>query len=72
MLDTLTHFIAHCPRCSSGLKIRRAYLGQQVRCKQCDEIFVAAEGQDGGGDATETIRPWTGSPATCRNRSGSS
>ncbi len=49
MSDAQTHFVAVCPHCSAGLKIRRAYIGQQVRCKRCDEVFVAEERPDGGG-----------------------
>jgi chromosome segregation ATPase len=49
MYDTQSHFSSHCPHCSAGLRIRRAYLGQQVCCKQCDQVFVALEGPDEGG-----------------------
>jgi uncharacterized protein (DUF983 family) len=38
-----THFVAVCPHCSTGLKIRRVYLGQRVVCKQCSQSFMGEE-----------------------------
>jgi predicted Zn finger-like uncharacterized protein len=35
--------VVTCPSCHAALSIRRAYLGRQVRCKQCDETFLASE-----------------------------
>ena len=32
--------VVACPNCSTPLSVRRAYLGKQVRCKQCDEPFL--------------------------------
>src|SRR5262249_44433998 len=58
MNDTQTHFLAHCPHCSAGLRVRRTYRGQQVKCKQCDQVFVGEEGQDGG----EGVRGGAGPP----------
>jgi hypothetical protein len=56
MCDAQSHFFSHCPHCSAGLRIRRAYLGQQVCCKQCDQVFVAAEGpNEGGGVPAATL-----------------
>jgi chromosome segregation ATPase len=55
MYDAQSHFFYHCPHCSAGLRIRRAYLGQQVCCKQCDQVFVAAEGPDEGGGGPGTM-----------------
>jgi DNA-directed RNA polymerase subunit M/transcription elongation factor TFIIS len=37
-----------CPHCNATLHVRRAYVGNDVRCKYCDEVFrvrVAAENQ---------------------------
>ncbi len=61
MIDTQTHFIAACPHCSAGLKVRRAYLGQQVRCKQCNAVFTAEEGPVGGEAVPGETRAWPGS-----------
>lgn len=67
MSDAQTHFLAHCPHCSAGLRIRRAYLGQQVKCKQCDQAFVAEEGPvEAGGVPGET--PAMTSPAAQADR----
>jgi chromosome segregation ATPase len=49
MRDAQSHYFSHCPHCSAGLRIRRVYLGQQVLCKHCDQVFVALEGPDEGG-----------------------
>jgi hypothetical protein len=59
MCDAQSHLFSHCPHCSAGLRIRRAYLGQQVECKQCDRVFVALEGPDegGGGPGATTALP---------------
>ena len=38
-----------CPHCNATLHVRRAYVGNDVRCKYCDEVFrvrVAAENQE--------------------------
>jgi predicted Zn finger-like uncharacterized protein len=35
--------IVNCPSCQASLSIRRVYIGRQVRCKQCDEIFLASD-----------------------------
>jgi chromosome segregation ATPase/ribosomal protein L37AE/L43A len=32
-----------CPNCQAALSIRRVYLGRQVRCKQCDGVFLASD-----------------------------
>ena len=61
MIDSQTHFIAACPHCSAGLKVRRAYLGQQVRCKQCNAVFTAEEGPAGGEAVSGETRAWPGS-----------
>jgi predicted Zn finger-like uncharacterized protein len=34
--------IVHCPHCKSTLRVRRAYIGGLVRCKQCDQDFLLA------------------------------
>ncbi len=49
MNATQTHFVTVCPNCSTGLKVRRVYLGQQVVCKQCSETFL---GEEGNGQST--------------------
>jgi DNA-directed RNA polymerase subunit M/transcription elongation factor TFIIS len=41
--DVPTHFVTFCPRCSTGLRVRSAYKGQQVQCKQCNDTFPAEE-----------------------------
>src|ERR1700734_1352678 len=57
MNATQTHFIAVCPHCSAGLKVRRVYLGQRVVCKQCSQDFIGEERDGpstmafGGGEA---------------------
>ncbi len=43
MNETQTHFSATCPYCSTRLRIRRVFAGQQVQCKHCNETFVAKE-----------------------------
>ncbi len=43
MNDTQTHFVAVCPHCSTALKIRRVFVGQQVQCKHCEKAFVAED-----------------------------
>src|SRR5262245_48219216 len=58
MCDAQSHFFSQCPHCSAGLRIRWPYLRQQVRCKQCDQVFVALEGPDegrGGPGATPAL-----------------
>jgi predicted Zn finger-like uncharacterized protein len=35
--------VVNCPSCQATLSIRRTYIGRQVRCKQCDEIFLASD-----------------------------
>ena len=50
MSEVETHFIAHCPDCGAGLKVRRVYLGKEVRCNRCDATFVALEDTGTGGD----------------------
>ncbi|HZW33340.1 MAG TPA: hypothetical protein VFF52_21665 [Isosphaeraceae bacterium] len=59
MSGAQSHFFSHCPHCSAGLRIRRAYLGKQVCCKRCEQVFVAAEGPDegGGGPAATPALP---------------
>ncbi len=32
--------IVHCPHCNSSLRVRRAYIGGVVRCKQCNQDFL--------------------------------
>jgi len=41
--DVPMHFVTFCPRCSTGLRVRSAYKGQQVQCKQCNDTFPAEE-----------------------------
>jgi hypothetical protein len=36
-----THFPAECPRCQTGLRVRREYLGQWVCCRYCGQVFQA-------------------------------
>ena len=43
MNATQSHFVTVCPHCLTGLKVRRAYLGQPVVCKQCSEQFMGKE-----------------------------
>ncbi|MFI5457992.1 MAG: hypothetical protein ACHRXM_21335 [Isosphaerales bacterium] len=31
-----------CPSCQATLSVRRVYIGNQVRCKQCDETFLVS------------------------------
>jgi chromosome segregation ATPase/ribosomal protein L37AE/L43A len=56
--------VVKCPNCQAALSIRRVYLGRQVRCKQCDEVFLASDSaaavapppearRDRNGDAAE-------------------
>lgn len=58
--------VVNCPSCQATLSIRRAYIGRQVRCKQCDEIFLASDSaaatdlspegrRDRDGDDTERV-----------------
>ncbi len=46
MSESSTHFVARCPQCAAGLKIRRIYAGRSVRCKQCAQVFQAEEGSE--------------------------
>ena len=76
MNATQTHFVAVCPHCSTGLKVRRVYLGQRVVCKQCSRHFM---GEERDGLSTMTFGEgeagaWTPTPpqgdrilATCPN-----
>lgn len=50
MNATQTHFVTVCPHCSTGLKVRRVYLGQQVVCKHCRLEFLGE-----AGDRTSTM-----------------
>jgi chromosome segregation ATPase len=43
MSEMPSHFIAVCPNCLVGLKIRLAYSGSNVRCKHCEYKFRALE-----------------------------
>ncbi len=43
MKTTQTHFVASCPYCSTQLRIRRDFAGQQVQCKKCTKTFAAKE-----------------------------
>src|SRR5262249_27657489 len=64
MNDVQTHFVAVCPHCSTGLRVRRAYIGQLVVCKQCNMSFRAEEADQpsnvGSGEvgAGSPIQPW--------------
>jgi predicted Zn finger-like uncharacterized protein len=48
MNETQTHFVAVCPHCSTSLRVRREFHGQQVRCKRCDQVFLAEEAVEPG------------------------
>ncbi len=48
MNDTQTHFVAVCPHCSTALRIRRVFAGQQVQCKHCEKTFVAEDAESPG------------------------
>ncbi len=41
MSETPSHFVAVCPNCLVSLKVRLAYSGSVVRCKQCEHKFQA-------------------------------
>jgi predicted nucleic acid-binding Zn-ribbon protein len=43
MNATQSHFVTVCPNCSTGLKVRRAYLDHPVVCKQCSVQFLGKE-----------------------------
>jgi len=43
MADTVT---VVCPECDSKMKVAEEKLGRKVRCKECDETFVAEEATD--------------------------
>ena len=32
--------VAVCPACKTTLSVRRAYVGNAVKCKQCDHVFT--------------------------------
>src|SRR5262245_27887728 len=64
MNDVQTHFVAVCPTCSSSLRVRRAYIGQLVVCKQCNMSFRAEEADQpsttgsGSVEAGPVVQPW--------------
>lgn len=35
--------LSSCPHCRATLSVRKAFIGQTVRCKQCDEAFVVTD-----------------------------
>ena len=39
MSETLTHFIAVCPKCLVSLRVPHAFSGRSVRCNQCSHKF---------------------------------
>ena len=57
MNETQTHFVASCPYCSTQLRIRRVFAGQQVQCKHCNETFVAKETDGPATSASGEIDP---------------
>ena len=66
MNETQTHFVASCPYCSTQLRIRRGFAGQQVQCKHCNETFVARETEGPAGEPSsgvDTARPLPSSSA---------
>jgi hypothetical protein len=38
--------VVGCPNCRATLRVRRVYLGNSVRCKNCDQIFLFEESPD--------------------------
>ena len=40
MSETPSHFVAVCPNCLVGLKVRLAYSGSNVQCKHCEHKFL--------------------------------
>lgn len=63
MNATQTHFVAVCPHCSTGLKVRRVYLGQPVACKQCSRQFLGEERDEPGTSAFGEGEVVAGTPA---------
>ena len=55
MSDSLTHFIATCPKCFAQLKVKVAYLGKPIRCKQCEHTFTGT----GANEPSEASSPAT-------------
>ena len=61
MNETQTHFSATCPYCSTRLRIRRVFAGQQVQCKHCNETFVAKETDEATSSGSGDGNPGQGS-----------
>jgi chromosome segregation ATPase len=55
--------VAVCPSCQATLSIRRVYLGNQVRCKQCEHIFQLRENEELQAKPAEPAPQGISSPA---------
>ena len=47
---------AVCPGCKASLHVRRAYIGNEVRCKYCDQVFKVRDPADIG-STTAKFKP---------------
>jgi len=69
--DGVDRIAVVCPGCQATLKIRRAYIGNHVRCKHCDQAFVvkdpARPQSQPAGSERETISVMTLPPAGDRS-----
>jgi chromosome segregation ATPase len=46
---------AHCPNCHAPLRVRRAYIGNYVRCKQCEHKFLVENPVEAGHKSEPTV-----------------
>jgi chromosome segregation ATPase len=44
--STVDRIVVGCPNCHATLRVRRVYLGNSVRCKNCDQVFLFEEPPD--------------------------
>ena len=54
--------VAVCPHCQATLSIRRVYLGKEVRCKQCAQLFPLRADEDLEAKPNEPVRQRTSAP----------
>ena len=47
---------AQCPSCQATLSVRRIYIGNQVRCKQCGGTFLVREPASSAGTGAASAR----------------